>query len=149
MPGPKQAARLSPPQGRVDLYRLRWCDSSQHIRGCSPALASHLDLEMEVSGFAMDDTAYRVLIIDDELSLLKSLVAFFEDEGFFVRGAESGEEGLEILKTEKMDVVIIDLRLPGIDGNETIVRAHELQPALRFLIHTGSTDYQIPPPFVV
>ena len=93
----------------------------------------------------MDDTAYRVLIIDDELSLLKSLVAFFEDEGFFVRGAESGEEGLEILKTEKMDVVIIDLRLPGIDGNETIVRAHELQPALRFLIHTGSTDYQIPP----
>ena len=94
----------------------------------------------------MDDTAYRVLIIDDELSLLKSLVAFFEDEGFFVRGAESGEEGLEILKTEKMNVVIIDLRLPGIDGNETIVRAHELQPALRFLIHTGSTDYQIPPP---
>ena len=99
---------------------------------------------MEVSGFAMDDTAYRVLIIDDELSLLKSLVAFFEDEGFFVRGAESGEEGLDILKTEKMDVVIIDLRLPGIDGNETIVRAHELQPTLRFLIHTGSTDYQIP-----
>jgi two-component system OmpR family response regulator len=100
---------------------------------------------MEVSGFAMDDTAYRVLIIDDELSLLKSLVAFFEDEGFFVRGAESGEEGLEILKMYKMNAVIIDLRLPGIDGNETIVRAHELQPALRFLIHTGSTDYQIPP----
>lgn len=94
----------------------------------------------------MDDTEYRVLIIDDELSLLKSLAAFFEDEGFFVRGAASGEEGLEILHTEKMDVVIIDLRLPGIDGNETIVRAHELQPALRFLIHTGSTDYQIPLP---
>ena len=93
----------------------------------------------------MDDTEYRVLIIDDELSLLKSLVAFFEDEGFMVRGAASGEEGLEILETEKMDVVVIDLRLPGIDGNETVVRAHDLQPALRFLIHTGSTDYQIPP----
>ncbi len=93
----------------------------------------------------MDDTEYRVLIIDDELSLLKSLVAFFEDEGFLVRGAASGEEGLEILETEKMDVVVIDLRLPGIDGNETVVRAHDLQPALRFLIHTGSTDYQIPP----
>jgi two-component system, OmpR family, response regulator len=89
---------------------------------------------------------YRVLIVDDEPSLLKSLVAFFEDEGFFVLGAASGEEGLDLLGTEKMDAAIIDLRLPGIDGNETVLRAHKLQPALRFLIHTGSTDYQIPPP---
>jgi DNA-binding NarL/FixJ family response regulator len=36
------------------------------------------------------------------------------------------------------------MRLPGIDGNDTIVKAHELQPSLHFLIHTGSTDYQAP-----
>jgi DNA-binding NtrC family response regulator len=107
-------------------------------------LRSHLDVEAEIPGFAMDE--YRVLIIDDEPSLLKSLVAFFEDEGFYVQGAASGEEGLDLLRTDRMDAVIIDLRLPGIDGNETVLRAHELQPALRFLIHTGSTDYQIPPP---
>jgi two-component system, OmpR family, response regulator len=93
----------------------------------------------------MNDADCRILIIDDELSLLKSLVAFFEDEGFSVRGATSGENGLEILMMEKMDAVIIDMRLPGIDGNDTIVKAYELQPSLRFLIHTGSTDYQIPP----
>lgn len=92
----------------------------------------------------MNDADCRILIIDDELSLLKSLVAFFEDEGFSVQGATSGEDALEILMMGKMDAVIIDMRLPGIDGNDTILKAHELQPSLRFLIHTGSTDYQIP-----
>lgn len=92
----------------------------------------------------MDDTDCRILIIDDETSLLKSLVAFFEDEGFSVRGATSGEAGLAILEKEEMDAVIIDMRLPGIDGNETIAKAHALQPSLQFFIHTGSTDYQLP-----
>ena len=92
----------------------------------------------------MTDSTPSILIIDDELSLLKGLVAFFEDEGFAVRGVVSGEKGLEILENERIDAVIIDMRLPGIDGNETIIRAHKLQPSLRFLIHTGSTDYQLP-----
>ena len=43
----------------------------------------------------------KILIIDDEMSLLKSLVAFFEDEGFTVRGVVSGEDGLEILQNEQ------------------------------------------------
>lgn len=94
----------------------------------------------------MTDSQRNILIIDDETCLLKSLVAFFEDEGFTVRWAVSGEDGLEILKFELMDAVIVDMRLPGIDGNETVVKAHALQPSLQFLIHTGSTDYQLPPP---
>lgn len=92
----------------------------------------------------MLETIQKILIIDDEVSLLKSLIAFFEDEGFIVWGAESGETGLEILQNERMDAVIVDMRLPGIDGNETILRAHSQQPSLIFLIYTGSTDYQLP-----
>jgi DNA-binding response OmpR family regulator len=87
---------------------------------------------------------FRVLIIDDEISLLKSLIAFLEDEGFDVIGATSGEQGLEILQYTTVDAAIVDLRLPGMDGNETIIRAHQLQPSLRFIIHTGSTDYHLP-----
>jgi len=40
--------------------------------------------------------------------------------------------------------MIVDLRLPGIDGDETIARAHGLRPSIRFFIHTGSMDYHIP-----
>ncbi len=86
----------------------------------------------------------RILIVDDEVDLLHSLTAFFEDEGFSVWAAASGEEALAILEKEPMDAVIVDMRLPGIDGNETIVKAYALQPSLQFLIHTGATDYQLP-----
>jgi DNA-binding NtrC family response regulator len=88
--------------------------------------------------------ASRVLIIDDEISLLNSLIAFFEDEGFDASGAASGEEALDMLTHSEMDAVIVDMRLPGMDGNEVILRAHQLLPRLRFIIHTGSTDYQLP-----
>ncbi len=90
------------------------------------------------------DGSCRILIIDDEISLLHSLTAFLEDEGFSVWGAVSGEAGLAILERERMDGVIVDMRLPGIDGNETIVKAHAQHPSLQFIIHTGATDYQLP-----
>ena len=88
--------------------------------------------------------ATRVLIIDDEITLLNSLIAFFEDEGFDACGAASGEEALQLLSHRAADAVIVDMRLPGMDGNETIVRAHRLRPGTRFIIHTGSSDYQLP-----
>ncbi len=88
--------------------------------------------------------ATRVLIIDDEITLLYSLIAFFEDEGFDACGAASGEEALQLLNHHAADAVIVDMRLPGMDGNETIVKAHQLLPRARFIIHTGSTDYRLP-----
>lgn len=92
----------------------------------------------------MQGPLHKILIVDDETGLLYSLMAFFEDENFDVKGASSGEEALEILKEEDVDAVIVDMRLPGIDGNEVILQAKELGSKAKFLIHTGSTDYKLP-----
>lgn len=92
----------------------------------------------------MEDTEYKVLIVDDELGLLNSLMAFFEDDNFDVQGASSGEEAIEILKKGHFDAVIVDMRLPGIDGNEVILQAKAIGSKAKFLIHTGSTDYKLP-----
>ena len=86
----------------------------------------------------------RILIIDDEPGLLFSLAAFLEDEGYAVEGVSSGEDALHFLKTSKFDAVIIDIRLPGKDGNEVMLEALKDGCQARFLIHTGSSDYQIP-----
>lgn len=86
----------------------------------------------------------KVLVVDDEAGLLLSLVAFLEDENFDVQGASSGEDALEILNEHTIDVVIVDMRLPGIDGNEVILRAKKDGIKAKFIIHTGSTDYQLP-----
>ena len=85
-----------------------------------------------------------ILIIDDEKQILFSLQTFFEDEGFRVHCAASGEDGLEILQEKAIDLCVVDMRLPGIDGNEVIHLSRTLSPATKFLIHTGSSDYQLP-----
>ena len=92
----------------------------------------------------MNATNLRVLIVDDDESVLMNLSVFLEDEGFIVHGANTAEEALPILSAEKIDAGIIDLRLPGMDGNSLILKAHELQPHTKFVIHTGLMGYTLP-----
>ncbi|MEE4242459.1 MAG: response regulator [Desulfopila sp.] len=86
----------------------------------------------------------KILIVDDEPGLLFSLCAYLEDDGFIVKTTISGEDALEALAKEHFDAVIIDIRLPGKDGNDVIFEAVKAGTSAAFFIHTGSTDYQIP-----
>lgn len=92
----------------------------------------------------MENRPTTILLVDDEKSLLNNLVRFFEDEGYCVLIANNGEEALDILSKEQVDGAIVDMRLPGIDGNEVILQAHRMQPKIKFIIHTGSTNYFLP-----
>jgi len=85
-----------------------------------------------------------ILIIEDEQYLNLIIRDAFEDENFKVYSAFSGEEGLLQLEKNSIDVCIVDIRLPGMTGNDFILAAHKLYPLLKFIIHTGSTDYLIP-----
>jgi len=89
----------------------------------------------------MDISNVKVFIVDDESVVCSNVAAFLEDEGFTVFSALSGEEALDFLLKKNIDVAIVDMRLPGIDGDTFILKAHEIQPVLKFLIHTGSTNY--------
>ncbi len=87
----------------------------------------------------------RVLIVDDEYLIATSLQAFLEDEGIVAASATSGEEAIEILKENNLyDVCIMDIRLPGMDGNSAMLSIHQLCPEMRFIVHTGSVNYIVP-----
>jgi DNA-binding NtrC family response regulator len=86
-----------------------------------------------------------ILIVEDEDMVRINLEDFLEDEGADVKSAESGEKGLEFLKDKKFDVAVVDMRLPGMDGNTFIKKAKKIQPALSVIIHTGSAFYSLPP----
>lgn len=86
----------------------------------------------------------KILLVDDEEIVRITLEAYLEDEGYTVISAISGEEALEMLADERIDVGIIDMRLPGIDGNTLIAKLNKLQPEMKFIIHTGSMGYSIP-----
>ena len=87
----------------------------------------------------------RVLVVDDEPFIVTGLRTFLEDEGMQVESAASGEEALDIVRSDSgIDVCIMDMRLPGMNGDSTIRSLHEICPNLRFIIHTGTADYSIP-----
>jgi len=96
----------------------------------------------------MLDGDIRVLIVDDEPGILANLEAFFEDEGFAVFTAVTGEIAVSILLNEPVDVAIVDMRLPGIDGNEVIRQSLAAKLKTKFIIHTGSNEYRVPADFL-
>ena len=59
-----------------------------------------------------------ILVIDDEKDIQKLLQYNLEKEGYQVSAAKTGEEGLELARTKKPDLIILDLMLPGVDGLE-------------------------------
>jgi len=86
-----------------------------------------------------------VLIIDDDDQLRKSFHKLLQEEGYSVTSAPSGEAGLRIIRSQVPDLVILDMRLPGMNGLETFKAIHELEPKLPVIIMTayGTTETAI------
>lgn len=84
-----------------------------------------------------------LLVLDDEALIRMNLAAFLYDEGFRVFEADSAEAALEMIAREPIDLVLVDLRLPGLDGSHFMLMANQLRPGLRFLIHTGSMEFRL------
>jgi len=86
----------------------------------------------------------RVLIVDDEEILRTSLMQFLEDFAYEVEGADSGARALAMLADgAQFDVAVVDVRMPGMSGEDFILRAHAIHPGLKFIIQTGTLDYEI------
>lgn len=85
------------------------------------------------------------MIVDDELSIRQSLQDYLEDQQWRVILAESGEQALELLKTDSPDIAIVDIRMGGIDGNRFILEAQQFKPGMKFVIYTGSPEFVLSP----
>ncbi|MBU2621197.1 MAG: response regulator, partial [Proteobacteria bacterium] len=86
-----------------------------------------------------------ILIIDDDDQLRNSFKKLLSEEDYKVDSAASGEAGLNIVKKEVPDLVILDMRLPGMNGLETFRAIHKIEPKLPVIIMTafGSTETAI------
>ncbi|HPN96394.1 MAG TPA: response regulator [Candidatus Moranbacteria bacterium] len=65
-------------------------------------------------------TKKKILVVEDEATLHRALLEFLTSEGFEVFSALDGEEGIEITKTKKPDLVLLDIILPKKDGYEVL-----------------------------
>ncbi|RLC31110.1 sigma-54-dependent Fis family transcriptional regulator, partial [Candidatus Woesebacteria bacterium] len=78
-----------------------------------------------------------ILIVDDEPSILQSLGGLLADEGFEIKTASNGYEGLKIVEEGSPDLVLLDIWMPGIDGIETLKEIKKNYPTIPVIIITG------------
>jgi two-component system response regulator HupR/HoxA len=81
-----------------------------------------------------------VLFVDDEETILRSLKRYLLDEPYNKLFAMSGREALEILKKEKVHVVVTDIRMPGMDGLELLKIVKEMYPQIVNMVLSGYAD---------
>jgi nitrogen regulation protein NR(I) len=86
-----------------------------------------------------------ILIIDDDDQLRKSFHKLLQEEGYRVQTAASGEEGVRMVAADLPDLVILDIRLPGMNGIEAFGKIHEIEPKVPVIMMTafGTTETAI------
>ncbi len=82
-------------------------------------------------------TGKHILIVDDELSVRSSLEEWFREDGFAVDTAEDGNAALRAMDKGPFDIVLLDLKMPGLDGVEVQKRLREIDPNATVIILTA------------
>ncbi len=87
----------------------------------------------------------RILVVDDEPSIVSIMTALLESEGYEVATADGGEAGRDILLADEFDLMISDIRMDGINGMELLEMAHESCPNMSVIMLTayGQVDTAI------
>ena len=79
----------------------------------------------------------QMLIVDDEPKICDCLSEFFGAKGFAVRRAVTGQEAIKRVRVDRPDVILLDLRLPDMEGFEVLKRAKDLQPTTKVIMVTA------------
>lgn len=85
----------------------------------------------------------KILAVDDEADILFFIQQLLENKSYTVLTALSGQEALEILTNSAIDILVTDIRMPGMDGIELIYQATARTPDLQCIVMTGHGDTEI------
>ena len=85
----------------------------------------------------------EILVIDDEAPIRETLKEILEYENYTVTTADDGNKGLLLIQKNEYDVVLCDVKMPGIDGMELLDRAQALRPDLPFIMISGHGNVEM------
>ncbi|MGB9671544.1 MAG: response regulator [Candidatus Bathyarchaeales archaeon] len=84
----------------------------------------------------------RILIVDDDENIRKVLTTILEDEGYVIEAVENGKRAIEKTKKSFYNLVLIDIRLPDMEGTELLTKMKHAVPKTRKIIITGYPTLQ-------
>ena len=85
----------------------------------------------------------KVLLVDDEAEFIGTLGKRLARRGITVHLANSGPEALEAVQAQELDVVVLDVKMPGMDGIETLERIKALKPCLEVVMLTAHANVEV------
>jgi len=85
----------------------------------------------------------KVLLVDDEEEFLETLVKRLRKRNIAVKGVGSGERALEALETQDVDIVVLDVKMPGMDGIETLREIKTRAPLVEVIMLTGHASLEV------
>jgi two-component system OmpR family response regulator len=85
---------------------------------------------------------FKILIVDDEKDFLETIVKRLQARNINVTGVESGFKALELIADRDFDVVILDVKMPGLDGIETLRELKKKKPLLEVIMLTGHASVE-------
>ena len=83
-----------------------------------------------------------ILVVDDDDPIRKLIELELKDEGYQVLMASNAQDALKLVQTEPLDLVILDIRMPGMDGLEALPRILGLREGLKVILNTAYSQYQ-------
>ena len=86
---------------------------------------------------------FNVLLVDDELEFLATLVKRLTKRGLNISTAKNGEDALKIIGGKVIDVVVLDVRMPGIDGIQTLREIKKKDPLMEVIMLTGHARLEV------
>ena len=122
------------------LDEMSWSFKNQMHLAATP--------EFDPSSIKEGSMSGRILVVDHDPSIRIGLVEFLSAYHFEVTPAETPMEALDILSRGTYNVAIVDLLLPGMDGDTMISKANEIQPALNYIIYTGVLNPKLSEPLI-
>ncbi len=82
----------------------------------------------------------KVLLIDDEVELASTLTERLRLRGYDATSVSNSEEAIKIIRTNPPDVILLDFRMPGMDGLETLTIIKQIAPSIEIIMLTGLED---------
>ncbi|MEA3333054.1 MAG: response regulator [Pseudomonadota bacterium] len=90
----------------------------------------------------MDTQQYSILVVDDEENIRWLYKEELEEEGYNITPAASGEEALQMVPELKPDLVVMDIKMPGISGVDTLIKIKEMDKNIPVILCSAYGDYK-------